>query len=359
MMKISFIIATLNSGGAERVLVTLANALCKEHEVGIIKFHAGESFYKLENEVKVTSLEQFRFDTLYHKIASRFKKFFALRKALKESEADVFISFLDTTNIACIAAKIGLKAPLIISEHSNEAYLKPKIWRFLRRVSYPFCNALSVLGSSDKVYYERFVKRVKLLLNPCHFSDEIPFDSSFEKENLVLFIGRLDHNKNPAMFLKAIAHLDKNLQEKYKFVIAGDGQLRQELEYKVKSLGIKVDFLGRVENVKALYEKAKVLCLCSFVEGLPTVLIESLYFEVCRISSSYYNGAKDLIKDNHDGILIGCDDEIALAKKLELVLNDENFRKELVNNAKQRCKDFEISHIKEEWLKLIAEVKNA
>ncbi|EJL4566436.1 GalNAc-alpha-(1-_4)-GalNAc-alpha-(1-_3)-diNAcBac-PP-undecaprenol alpha-1,4-N-acetyl-D-galactosaminyltransferase, partial [Campylobacter jejuni] len=152
MMKISFIIATLNSGGAERALVTLANALCKEHEVSIIKFHAGESFYKLENEVKVTSLEQFRFDTLYHKIASRFKKFFALRKALKESKADVFISFLDTTNIACIAAKIGLKTPLIISEHSNEAYLKPKIWRFLRRVSYPFCDALSVLGSSDKVY---------------------------------------------------------------------------------------------------------------------------------------------------------------------------------------------------------------
>ncbi|EGK3556294.1 glycosyltransferase, partial [Campylobacter jejuni] len=37
MMKISFIIATLNSGGAERALVTLANALCKEHEVSIIK----------------------------------------------------------------------------------------------------------------------------------------------------------------------------------------------------------------------------------------------------------------------------------------------------------------------------------
>ncbi|HAA1524396.1 TPA_asm: glycosyltransferase family 4 protein, partial [Campylobacter jejuni] len=82
-------------------------------------------------------------------------------------------------------------------------------------------------------------------------------------------------------------------------------------------------------------------------------------FDVCRISSSYYNGTKDLIKDNHDGLLVGCDDEIALAKKLELVLNDENFRKELVSNAKQRCKDFEISHIKEEWLKLIAEVKNA
>ena len=88
-------------------------------------------------------------------------------------------------------------------------------------------------------------------------------------------------------------------------------------------------------------------------------MIESLYFEVCRISSSYHNGAKDLIEDNYDGLLVGCDDEIALAKKLELILNDENFRKKLANNAKKRCKDFEISRIKEEWLKLIAEVKNA
>ncbi|EKF1568744.1 glycosyltransferase [Campylobacter coli] len=358
-MKITFIIATLNSGGAERVLATLANALCTQHEVSIIKFHVGDSFYKLEENIKLITLEQFRFDTLYHKIASRFKKYLALRKALKENESDVFISFLDTTNIACIFAKIGLKTPLIISEHSNEAYLKSKIWRFLRRLSYPFCDALTVLGSSDKIYYEKFVKRVKLLPNPCHFSTEISLNEHFEKENLVLFIGRLDQNKNPQMFLKAIVHLDKKLQEDYEFVVAGDGELRQELEYKAKSLGIKVDFLGRVENVKTLYEKAKVLCLCSFVEGLPTVLIESLYFEVCRISTSYYNGAKDLINDNKDGFLVGCDDEIALARKLELVLKDEQLRKNIVINAKKRCEDFEISYIKKQWLELIDEVKNA
>ncbi len=358
-MKIAFIIATLNSGGAERVLVTLANAFCKEHEVSIIKFHADNSFYKLKDRVQVMTLPQFRFDNIYNKIINRFKKIFALRKALKESKAEVFISFLDTTNIVCIWASLGLKTPLIISEHSNESYLKPKIWRFLRRVSYPFCDALTVLGTSDKKYYENFVKRVKLLLNPCHFSTEFPFHSHFKKENLVLFIGRLDYNKNPSMFLKAIANLDKDLQESYEFVIAGDGELRQDLECKAKSLGLKVKFLGRVENVKELYEKAKVLCLCSFVEGLPTVLIESLYFEVCRISSSYYNGVRDLIEDNYDGLLVACDDEVDLARKMELVLKDENLRKNLIFNAKKRCGDFEISYIKKQWLEFISEVINA
>lgn len=357
-MKITFIIATLNSGGAERVLVTLANALCVDNEVHIIKFHPEPSFYPLDERVVLKTLTQFRFDTIYHKILSRFKKIFALRRALKEDGAEVFISFLDTTNIACIAAKIGLKTPLIISEHSNEAYLKSKFWRFLRRLSYPYASALTVLGSSDKAYYDGFVKRVRLLYNPCHFS-ALKQNANFEKENSVLFVGRLDKNKNPAMFLKAVSILDAHLQEKYQFIIAGDGELREELEALAKKLNIRVNFLGRVENITTLYEKAKVLCLCSFVEGLPTVLIESLYFEVCRISSRYHNGAADLVKDGEDGILVGLDDEKALSLALNKLLCDENLRKNLVENAKKRQKDFETEHIKNQWLTLIKEVKNA
>lgn len=355
-MKITFIIATLNSGGAERVLVTLANTFCKEHEVSIIKFHQGDSFYPLENNINLKTLPDFRFDTIYHKIISRFKKIFILRKFLKQTPSDVFISFLDTTNIACIIATIGLNTPLIISEHSNQAYLKSKIWRFLRRLTYPYCNALSVLGSSDKFYYQKFVKKVELLLNPCHFSAEIPLQSSFEKENLILFVGRLDANKNPMMFLKAIDKIDQNTQKKYRFLIAGDGELRSILEKKAKKMHANIEFLGKVENIKELYKKAKILCLCSFVEGLPTVLIESLYFDVCRISTLYHDGSKDLIEDGKDGILVECDNEEMLAKKIELVLQNEDFRLNLVQNAKKRCINFDINEIKQQWLKLIKEV---
>ncbi|MBK1991490.1 glycosyltransferase [Campylobacter sp. 2018MI35] len=352
-MKITFIIATLNSGGAERVLVTLANEFCKEHEIKIIKFHSGESFYPLNAKIKVKTLQQFRFDNIYHKIASRFKKYFALRKALKEEKSDIFISFLDTTNIACIFAKIGIKTPLIICEHSNEAYLKSKIWRFLRRIAYPFCDVLSVLGYKDKEFYEKFVKKVIVLANPTHFYLQ---KENFEKENLILFIGRLDYNKNALMYLKAIANLDENLRENYRFLILGDGELKQELEYKAKSLNIKVEFLGRVKDVKTYYSKAKILCLCSFMEGLPTVLIESLYFDVARIATRYYNGANDLIDDSKDGFLINCDDEKALAEKMSLLMQNESLRKELVLNARKRCKDYDILHIKEKWMKVINEL---
>lgn len=351
-MKITFIIATLNSGGAERVLVTLANALCKEHQVNIVKFHKEDSFYPLESKICLKTLPQFRFDTLYHKIASRFKKFFALRLALKESKSDIFISFLDTTNIACIVAKWGLKTPLIISEHSHQSYLKPKIWRLLRRFTYPHAAALIVLSSSDKNYYEKFVKRVFLISNPCHFSLE---NKEFEKQNVVLFVGRLDKNKNPWMFLRTFENLDEDLRRDCEFIVAGDGELREELEFKVRDLNIK--FLGKVEDIKSLYERAKVLCLCSFIEGLPTVLIESLYFQVCRISTDYTDGARDLIEDSKDGFIVPCDDDAAMAKRVEELLRNEKLRLDLVTEAKKRCKDYEISNIKAKWLNLMGELR--
>ncbi|EAI4827332.1 glycosyltransferase [Campylobacter lari] len=353
-MKITFIIATLNSGGAERVLVTLANELCKNHEINIIKFHKEDSFYKLDPKIKLFTLEQFDFSTLYNKIASRIKKFKALKQTLKDHKSDVFISFLDTTNIACIWANKGLNTPLIISEHSSYTYLKSKIWKFLRRISFPHANALTVLSNDDKKYYENFVKKVINMPNPCHFS---PIKENLEKENNVIFVGRLDHNKNASMFLKAIAKLDTNLQKQYNFFIAGDGELRQDLEQEAKNLNIKVNFLGKVENMQELYKKAKIICLCSFIEGLPTVLLESLYYQVARISTKYTSGHKDLIDDGKDGFLVDLDDEKALSEKLALLMQDENLRKTLALNAQQRCKDYEVVNVAQKWLDLIKEVR--
>lgn len=353
-MKISFIIATLGSGGAERVLTTLANELCKKCEVSIIKFNQEECFYPLDEKVSVQSLQAFKFDNLYNKILSRFKKFFALKKAMRESKSDVFISFLDSTNIACIVANFSSKTPLIISEHSTQSYLKPKIWRALRRIFYPYAQALTVLSKSDKSYYESFVKKVVVLFNPCHFSAQ---NENWQKENCVIFVGRLDKNKNALLFLKAVAKLPKCLQNKYEFLVIGEGDEKENLKQCALNLGIKVSFLGKVQNIKAVYERAKILCLCSFVEGLPTVLIESLFFKIARISTDYENSAHDLIHDAKDGFIVPKDDEVAMSKKLELLMNDENLRLSLVDEAFKRCKDFNSTHITQKWLRLIEELR--
>lgn len=352
-MKICFIIATLENGGAERVLATLSNAFCGEFKVQIIKFDDKKPFYKLNKSVNLQCLEQFKFNTIFNKIISRFRKFFALKNAMKASNADVFISFLDSTNVACIVANFFIKKPLIISEHSIESYLKSPFWRILRRIFYPFSSALTVLNLSDKNYYERFVKNVKIMPNPCEFS--ICGDS--EKENLVIFVGRLDENKNAKMFLKAISNLPLNLRKEYEFCIAGKGELENELKNLAKNLKIKVKFLGAIKDIKSLYERAKILCLCSFEEGLPSVLIESLFFKIARISTNYQN-AQELINTGFDGFLVPKNDDKKMAEILITLMQDENLREKITQNALKKCDKFSVKGVKKGWINLIKEIKN-
>ena len=191
-----------------------------------------------------------------------------------------------------------------------------------------------------------------MLFNPCHFTPQ----TNLQKENVVLFVGRLDENKNAAMFLRAVANLSKNLQNEYEFIIAGDGNERKNLEKQAQNLKINVRFLGRVEDIEALYKKAKILCLCSFVEGLPTVLVESLFFEVVRVSTDYVNSAKDLIQDDLDGFIVPKDDDKAMSEKLALLMSDESLRLRLAQRASKRCADFDTTNIVKKWLTLIDEV---
>lgn len=353
-MKICFIIASLANGGAERVLATLANQFCKKNEVKIIKFNQEKSFYKIDKSIEITSFPAFKTKSILDKIKLRFKKFFTLRKALKEAKSDIFISFLDTTNIACIMAKWGLKTPLIICEHSSNFYLKSKFWLFLRRIFYSYADALSVLSEDDKNFYKAFVKNVKVLLNPCEFSVCGDLKEDFKKENCVIFVGRLDENKNAKMFLRAVSNLPLNIRENCEFLVVGDGVESENLKILAKNLKISVNFLGKTKDIKSVYERAKIICLCSFVEGLPSVLIESIFFNVARISTKYRGAG--LIENEKDGFLVECDDFKAMGEKITLLLNDENLRLKITKNAQKKCELFSIESIERQWFELINEV---
>ena len=114
--------------------------------------------------------------------------------------------------------------------------------------------------------------------------------------------------------------------------------------------------MGRVQDIETLYKRAKILCLCSFVEGLPTVLVESLFFEVVRVSTDYVNSAKDLIQDDLDGFIVPKDDDKAMSEKLALLMHDESLRLRLAQRASKRCADFDATNIVKKWLTLIDEV---
>ena len=256
------------------------------------------------------------------------------------------ISFLDAVNTLVLFSSAGLKTPIIISEHTN--YLAPKraIFKVLRRISYPFANALSVLSDEDLSYYSKFCKNVMKIYNPLF--EEVRSEG-FSKENLIIFVGRLNKIKNCEMFVRVAASLK---QSGYKFAVAGDGGERSNLKNLAKNLGADVQFLGNVSDIASLYKRAKVLLSCSNFEGLGNTLIEAINYDCVRVATRT-SGAKELIKDGFDGLLCEINDADQMSEKLANLIQNEAKMGEFVKNARARLDEFSVEQIYKKWLELL------
>lgn len=116
---------------------------------------------------------------------------------------------------------------------------------------------------------------------------------------LVGLVGRLTEIKNHELFLK-VAHAFKSGKladsPDLKFVIVGDGHLRQSLEETVKRMQIEdvVTFLGNRNDTDAVYAGLDIVALTSLNEGTPLSVIEAMANERAVISTEV-GGVVDLL----------------------------------------------------------------
>ncbi len=134
---------------------------------------------------------------------------------------------------------------------------------------------------------------------------------AFENDILVGFVGRLTEVKNVLLYLQvAEIYIKTNDAElpKSKFIIVGDGHLRESLEREAVERGIGDDviFLGNRTDVEAIYSGLDIVALTSLNEGTPLSLIEAM---ACRraVVSTLVGGVVDLLgetKEDHDGFSV-------------------------------------------------------
>jgi GT2 family glycosyltransferase/glycosyltransferase involved in cell wall biosynthesis len=114
---------------------------------------------------------------------------------------------------------------------------------------------------------------------------------------LIGIIGRLVPIKNHMMFFEAAKiFLEENPAVHAKFVVVGDGELRDELETYCQELGLAshVVFSGWMRNVPLVYADLDILALTSTNEGTPVSIIEAMASSVPVISTDA-GGVLDLL----------------------------------------------------------------
>lgn len=345
-MKIVFIISSLDVGGAEKILTTLANYFDQSgDEVKILLTSHNRPHFPLNQTIETIYVKKVKYVPLLVN---------ELRKEILAVRPEIVISFMSEMNVlATIASKLANK-PIIVSERSAYDFLDIKpMWKKLRRVVYPFVDGLVVLTDADRDRYH-FVNNRHKIENPLILKHKHP---EIKKENIILAMGRLNPVKG---FDRLIEAFSKIKNQQWRLLIGGEGQEREKLENLITKLDLsdRVELLGLVEEVEVYYKKASIFVLSSQTEGFPGVLCEAMGYGCAVLSFDCPSAPREIIKDRKDGILVEANNIEELAKEMDYLIDNPNIREELGKNAKEISKRLSIESIALKWFNVIDKIVN-
>lgn len=358
-MKILYVITGLAQGGAERVVCDLADAMFRKgHEVKIA-YLTGEVITQPANkEIEVLSVGLTNAVTLP-------KAYFILSNIIRGFKPDIVHAHMVHANI--LSRLIRITTPmtkLICTAHnSNEGgYIRKLAYRITHSLADLTTNVSKTAVSSFEI--NRAVPKGGMICVyngvdfnsfTYHFSSrkEIIKELNLKSDKkIILSVGRFNEQKNYPNLLKALSYLKKRTTEDFLLLIAGDGELRTEIQALIVELDLndEVVLLGRRNDVPILMSACDVFVLSSDYEGLPTVLIEALACQA-QVVSTDVSGVHEIVGTY--GKIVPTKNPISLANAIEDSLqgNDKN-----ILGHKYVKSEFDLDLISDKWLNIYNEV---
>ena len=275
------------------------------------------------------------------------------------SDYDIIHTHNEHSFAAMAAARISKKKniPLIVTCHGQLRFGNPlydSIERLynksIGRSVFEKSDVIVALSSSDRDYISSFgIDEDKIIVIPNAIdpsdleryrlkSDEL--ESFREWYNLsdkrvVLFVGQIIQRKGISYLLKSIPQILRKSKEETSFVFVGKGDALKDSLCLAQELEIEgnVIFTGAVSarDLVAFYQISDLFVLPSLSEGLPTSILEAMYFGIPVVSTDI-PGVRDHFSEF--ALLVSPRDEDALADAVHTLLTDRDLAKSLSRKGK-------------------------
>jgi len=331
-MSVFFVLPDFNLGGAQRVIIQIANGLAARGvDTTLYVFSARGP---LRSEVSPDLRAIYYSD----RPLSAFLQLGAavrLWRLLRQDRPEAVVSTLYQTNMllslvhffARSRARLLLREANYVSLQWPQSRFYPIIRRigpFLyRRADWIIVPAVDQIRDMVDVLHLP-VERIRCIGNPIigRWSMELAKEtlpeevSSRLKRPTVLSVGRLEHQKGHDVLIRAFA---KHYQQHGgQLLIIGEGKLRLELEQLATKLGVEHAVLmpGFDTNPFKYFRRADLFVLSSRHEGLPNVLIQAMAMGVRCVSTDCPSGPRELLANGSLGRLVPVDDVTALASAI-------------------------------------------
>lgn len=356
-IKVTYVISSLRSGGAENHLYNLIANLDKEEfqPKVVTVVNAGPLFKPMsELGVEIVNLNLIYYRKKYDRLSFLFI-LWRLFSSFKRKKPDIVVGYLPPAHhLATVAARLA-KVPSIISSRRRLKQGLKRNYRFFDKLLTNW-NDL-IICPSDAVRKETIKEervdpeKVITIYNGVDlrkFSTRLDSSTNnrqktqfgFPLDSLVIgSVANLYPWKGQQFLITAFDRLVKELPDIF-LVLIGDGPHREYLQDQALSLGLgdRVNFLGQRMDVSEVISAIDVFVLPSLEEGMPNALLEAMASGKPCIASAV-GGVNEIIEDQYNGLLVKPGDVDSISDALSKTIASPTMQKKFAANARKTVEE--------------------
>jgi GalNAc-alpha-(1->4)-GalNAc-alpha-(1->3)-diNAcBac-PP-undecaprenol alpha-1,4-N-acetyl-D-galactosaminyltransferase len=354
--KLALVIHSLDGGGAERVVAMMANQWAAQGDrVTVITLDTVESDrYPVDPGVRRIGLGLMGLSRHpWQAVVNNRRRVRSLRAAIGDAAPQCVVSATDQMNVLTLLAARPLRLPVIIAEHNDPRHqYMGHVWEWLRRRTYPRCAAAVALTPPVADHLRPLVAPapVHVIPNPAHPPRLTVSDAVLRQGRSLAALGRLARQKGFDLLLDAFAPVAARHPD-WRLEIAGEGPERGALQNRIDryGLGSRVRLVGWAEEPDRFLSQSAIFVMSSRYEGFPVALIEAMACGLPVVSFDCDSGPREIIRPDHDGLLVPAEDVAGLQEAIERMIGDATLRVRLGANARSVVTRFSPELFLERW----------
>ncbi len=337
-------IGSFHQGGSERQAVQLTKLLCedKTHKIFVATLN-NEGVLKNEIEqLGFSDIPEFKLTSFYD--LNFIKQLKKCVRFLRENDIQIVQTHDFYTNVFGITAAKLAGVRLKIASKRETGGMRSASQKFIEKRIFKIADAIVANSQAVKNYLateDVSAEKIKIVYNGLDLKRLTPKETDraavCEKLKLpadqeikfITLVANLRHAvKNQPMFLRVAQKVTAEFPNAH-FVLAGEGELKEELENTAKKLKIEenIHLIGRCTEIPELLSISYACVLTSYNEGFSNSILE--YMTAGKpVVATNVGGASEAIIENETGFLVESGDAKTMAERLkELLANEEKAQK--------------------------------
>lgn len=356
-MKVLYVITGLGQGGAERVVCDLADQMHQRGHSVKIAYLTGDVFTKPRcpeiELIKINLNSLWLFPLAYIKLS----------KVIRIFKPDVVHSHMVHANIFTRLVRITTPIKKLICTAHN-SYEGGRLRMLAYRLTHNLADlTTNVSNEAVQAFIEKKAVPDSDIITTYNGIDLSRFFYNSEAKNkilnelnininsyLILAVGRFSEQKDYPNLLHAFKILKNKCIGDIKLIIAGDGELRSEIEKIIDELDLKQDIylLGRRSDISDLMSAADLFVLSSKYEGFGLVVAEAMACR-CPVVATNSGGVSEVI-GGYGAIVKPCNPLLLAHSMGEALSMPDSKRLEIIESGYEHVqKKFNLNNIINVW----------